>query len=143
MARTADSGDKVAVHYTGTLDSGETFDTSRERDPIEFEVGSGQVIPGFDKAVQGMSVGESKEVRVEADDAYGQPRDDLRVNVPRERLPEDVEPQVGQALQVEVGPGQQHVARIVDIAENEVTLDLNHPLAGQALNFDVELVEIG
>lgn len=142
MTRKADSGDKVAVHYTGTLDSGETFDTSREREPIEFEVGSGQVIPGFEQAVQGMEVGESKEVRVEPDDAYGQPRDDLRVQVPRERLPEEVEPEVGQALQVEVAPGQQHVARIVDVADEEVTLDLNHPLAGKALNFDVELVDI-
>ena len=142
MGRKVESGDTVAVHYTGTLDSGETFDTSRERDPIDFEVGGGKVIPGFDEAVRGMEVGDSKNVRIEPKNAYGERRDDLRFEVPRSKLPEGVDPQVGQALQVEVAPGQQHVARVVEVEGESLTLDLNHPLAGEALNFDLELVEI-
>lgn len=142
MAQKAQQGDTVAVHYTGTLDNGEVFDSSRGRDPLEFEVGSGQVIAGFDQAVEGLAVGESREVRIEPDDGYGQPRDDLIVDVDRSQFPEEVEPQVGQQVQVQVAPGQNRVATIAGIGDEAIKLDLNHPLAGKALSFEVELVEI-
>lgn len=142
MAKKVEEGDNVAVHYTGTLDTGEEFDSSRERDPIRFTVGSGQVIPGFDSAVRGMEVGETQSVRLEPDDAYGQPREDLLVEVPKGKLPDGLDPAVGQALQVEVAPGQQQIARITEVGESEVTLDLNHPLAGRALNFELEVVGV-
>lgn len=142
MAQTAQQGDTVAVHYTGTLDDGEVFDSSRERDPLEFQVGGGQVIPGFDKAVEGLEVGESREVRLEPEDGYGEPREDLVVDVDRDQFPTEAEPEVGQQVQVQVAPGQNRVATIADIEDESITLDLNHPLAGKALTFDVELVEI-
>lgn len=142
MAEQAKSGDLVAVHYTGTLEDGSVFDSSREGEPIEFELGSGAVIDGFEEAVNGMEVGESRQVRIEAEDAYGEVRDDLSLEVPRDQLPQGVEPEVGQMLALQVTPDQQAVARIAAIDDGEVTLDLNHPLAGQALNFDIELMEI-
>lgn len=142
MAQKAQQGDTVAVHYTGKLDSGEVFDSSRGRDPLEFEVGSGQVIPGFDQAVEGLEVGESREVRIEPDEGYGPPREDLVVDVDRTQFPGDVEPEVGQQVQVQVAPGQNRVATITEISDDAIQLDLNHPLAGKALSFDVELVDI-
>ncbi|MEJ2215452.1 MAG: peptidylprolyl isomerase [Gemmatimonadota bacterium] len=143
MTQQAKSGDQVAVHYTGKLDSGEVFDSSTGKDPIRFELGSGQVIPGFERAVQGMAVGDTREIRIEPEDAYGQPSDELVVEVARTQLPDDVEPAVGMPLQVQTGGGQQRVARITGVADDSVTLDLNHPLAGRALNFELELMEIG
>lgn len=142
MAQKAEQGDTVAVHYTGTLDSGETFDSSRGREPLEFTVGGGQVIPGFDRAVTGLGVGESREVRLDPDEAYGQAREDLVVPVPRSQFPPEGEPEVGQQVQVQIAPGQNRVARITEVGDSEITLDLNHPLAGQALTFAVELVDI-
>lgn len=142
MAQTAQQGDTVAVHYTGKLDDGEIFDSSRERDPLEFQVGSGQVIPGFDRAVEGLEVGESREVRLEPDEGYGEPREDLVVDVDRDQFPDDADPDVGQQVQVQVAPGQNRIATITAIEDESITLDLNHPLAGKALTFDVELVEI-
>ena len=142
MAQKAQQGDTVAVHYTGKLDSGEVFDSSQGRDPLEFTVGSGQVIPGFDQAVDGLEVGESREVRIEPDDAYGEPRDDLMVDVDRDQLPNDADPEIGQQVQVQVAPDQNRVATIAAVDEDSITLDLNHPLAGQPLTFEVELVEI-
>lgn len=142
MAQTAQKGDTVAVHYTGKLDDGEVFDSSRERDPLEFEIGSGQVIPGFDQAVAGLEVGESREIRIDPDQGYGQPREDLVVDVERDQFPDESEPQLGQQVQVQVAPGQNRVATITEIQDEAITLDLNHPLAGKPLTFDVELVEI-
>jgi len=142
VAQTAQQGDTVAVHYTGKLDDGEVFDSSRERDPLEFEVGGGQVIPGFDKAVEGLEVGESREVRLEPEDGYGEPREDLVVDVDRDQFPTDAEPEVGRQVQVQVAPGQNRVATITEIEDESITLDLNHPLAGKPLTFDVELLEI-
>lgn len=142
MAQKAEQGDTVEVHYTGTLDSGDTFDSSRGREPLEFTVGDGQVIPGFDRAVEGLAVGETREVRLDPEEAYGAPREDLVVGVPRTQFPPEGEPEVGMQVQVQVAPGQNRVARITDVADEEITLDLNHPLAGQALTFDVELVGI-
>lgn len=142
LARQAQQGDTVAVHYTGTLDNGDVFDSSRERDPLEFTIGSGQVIPGFDRAVEGLAVGESRKVRLDPDQAYGEPREDLVVDVPAEQFPHDARPQVGQHVQVQVAPGQARIATIRAVNQESIRLDLNHPLAGQALTFDVELVEI-
>ena len=142
MAQQAQQGDTVAVHYTGKLDSGEVFDSSQGRDPLEFEIGGGQVIPGFEKAVDGLEVGQSREIRIEPDDGYGQPRDDLLVDVDRSQFPAEAEPEVGQQVQVQVAPGQNRVATIQEIGDDSIKLDLNHPLAGKTLTFDVELVEI-
>jgi peptidylprolyl isomerase len=142
VAEKAQQGDTVAVHYTGKLDSGEIFDSSEGRDPLEFTVGSGQVIPGFDQAVDGLEIGESREVRIEPDDAYGQPREDLVVDVDRDQFPSGAEPEVGQQVQVQVAPGQNRVATIAGVEDASITLDLNHPLAGKPLTFEVELVEI-
>lgn len=142
MSEKAKQGDTVAVHYTGKLDSGEVFDSSEGREPLEFQVGGGQVIAGFDRAVDGLEVGESREVRLDPEDAYGEPREDLVVAVDRSQFPAEQEPQVGQQVQVQVAPGQNRVATIAGVEGESITLDLNHPLAGKALTFDVELVEI-
>lgn len=139
----AKKGDSVKIHYTGRLDDGTVFDSSRERDPLEFTVGSGMVIPGFDSAVAGMEVGEEKTTSIPADEAYGPRRDDLLIPVPTDQLPDDLEPQVGQQLQMQTGDGQTFVAAVTRIGDEEVVLDANHPLAGKELTFDIELVEIG
>lgn len=142
MTQKAQKGDTVAVHYTGKLDDGEVFDSSQGRDPLEFEVGSGQVIPGFDRAVSGLAVGDSREIRLDPEEAYGAPRDELVVEVDRSQFPEDAEPAPGMQVQVQVAPGENRVATIQEVGDENVTLDLNHPLAGKPLTFDVELVEI-
>ena len=142
MPQTAQKGDTVAVHYTGTLKDGEVFDSSRDRDPLEFELGGGQVIPGFDRAVEGLEIGESREVTLTPDEGYGEPREDLVVDVDRSQFPDDEEPSVGRQVQVQVAPGQNRVATIAEIDDESITLDLNHPLAGKELTFAVELVEI-
>lgn len=139
----AKAGDTVKIHYTGKLDDGTQFDSSAGRDPLEFELGGGQVIPGFDSAVDGMSVGESKSVRIEPDQAYGERHEQLVQEVPRSALPDDLEPQVGMGLQSQSPDGQVMMLMVTSVGEDSVTLDANHPLAGQALNFDIELVEIG
>ncbi len=143
MAQQAKSGDTVRVHYTGRLENGSVFDSSRDRDPIEFQLGGGRVIPGFEQAVEGMEVGETREARIPVDDAYGERRDDLQVEVSKAKLPEGVEPEPGQRLTVEVAPGRQGIAEITEVGDENITLDLNHPLAGQPLIFDLELVSIG
>lgn len=143
MADHAQAGDTVTVHYTGKLEDGSVFDTSRERDPIEFELGSGSVIPGFEEAVAGMEVGERREIRLAPDKAYGERDPELEVDVSRTQLPEGLEPAVGQVLGVRVASGQERQARITEVRDESVKLDLNHPLAGQKLLFDIELVGIG
>lgn len=137
----AKTGDTVRVHYTGTLDGGEVFDSSRGRDPLEFTLGAGQVIPGFEEAVAGMSMGDERRVTIPSARAYGERRDDLRVTVGRSEFPEGVEPAVGQHLEMRQGE-QRMVVRVAEIGDEEVVLDANHPLAGQNLTFDLELVEI-
>lgn len=133
---------KVKVHYTGTLEDGTVFDSSREREPIEFTVGGGEMIKGFDEAVVGMEVGETKNFTIEADDAYGQRRDEMVFKVDRSQLPEGMEPQVGQHLQTEAEGGQPVILEIVEVEDAQVTLDGNHPLAGKDLNFDIEVMEV-
>lgn len=135
-------GDTVKVHYTGTLTDGTVFDTSAEREPLEFTLGQGQLIPGFEKAVVGMNVGDSTEVEIPSDDAYGESREDLVISVPKDQLPDDVEPQVGMQLQVNQQDGQPIPVRITEVGDENLTLDANHPLAGQDLKFEIELVEV-
>ncbi len=139
---TASSGDTVHVHYTGRLDDGTVFDSSEGRDPLAFTVGSGQVVPGFDEAVAGMQVGDSKTVRIGPGDAYGERREDLILDVPTEQLPEGLDPEVGMELGLRGQDGQTMPVRVAAIGEQAITLDANHPLAGQALTFDVTLVSI-
>jgi len=138
----AKSGDIVKIHYKGTLDDGSKFDSSEDRDPLEFELGSGQVIPGFDTAVEGMTVGESKNVRLEPEEAYGPRHDQLVQEVERSVLPEDLTPEEGMALQTESPEGQVMQLMVTAITETTITLDANHPLAGQALSFEIELVDV-
>lgn len=140
---TVKQGDNVKVHYTGKLDDGTVFDTSRDREPLEFTVGEGRVIPGFESAVEGMEVGEEKTAEVPAEDAYGPRRDDLLIPFPMEQVPEHLDLEVGQHLQMQDGEGQTMVAQVTELRDEEVILDANHPLAGKDLTFDIELVEVG
>jgi peptidylprolyl isomerase len=135
-------GDKVKVHYHGKLTDGTTFDSSDGREPLEFEVGSGAVIPGFDNGVIGMIVGDKKTVNIPADEAYGSRHQELVMDFPKDRFPEDMNPEVGMQLMMNNGAGQQFPVTIVDVKEDAVTLDANHHLAGQDLVFDIELVDI-
>ena len=136
----AQNGSTVRVHYTGKLDDGTVFDSSRGRDPLEFKLGSGQVIRGFDDAITGMNPGESKTVTIPAADAYGPRRDELLLRVDRSQFPEGVEPQVGQQFQMSQGE-QSFVVNVAEVQDEHVTLDANHPLAGRDLTFELELVE--
>ncbi|SDO39300.1 peptidylprolyl isomerase [Lutimaribacter pacificus] len=135
-------GDTVRIHYTGTLADGSTFDSSEGRDPLEFTVGSGQIIPGLDKAMPGMAVGEKKVVEVPCDDAYGQPDPNARQAVPRAEIPADIPLDIGTQLQVQTPQGQVMPVTVAEVTETEVTLDANHPLAGRDLTFAIELVSI-
>ena len=138
----AKAGDSVKIHYTGTLDDGTQFDSSDGREPLAFELGSGQVIPGFDKAVDGMSVGETKSVNIPAEDAYGPHHPQMIQEVPRSAMPDDLEPAEGMGLQAQGPDGQVLNLVVTGVQEDSITVDGNHPLAGKALNFDIELVSI-
>jgi len=136
------SGDTVKVHYTGTLDDGTVFDSSRDREPLEFTLGQGQVIHGFDEALAGMAVSESKTVHIPVESAYGPHHEAMVVKVERANIPESIQPQVGMQLQMQQEDGRPLIVMITEITDEQVTLDANHPLAGKDLNFDIELVEI-
>src|SRR5574337_2150434 len=138
----AQQGDKVKVHYHGTLRTGETFDSSEGREPLEFTVGSGQVIRGFEEGVKGMSVGEKKTVEIPVEDAYGEKNQELIIEFPKAQFPADMSPEVGQQLMMSNGSGQSFPVVIKEVKDDSVLLDANHPLAGQDLVFDIELVEI-
>lgn len=138
----AKAGDTVLVHYTGRLDDGSVFDSSRERDPIQFALGSGQVIPGFDEALLGMSPGDSKTQVIPCDLAYGPHRPEMAIAIDRRQIPEDVELAKGLQLQISGPDNQEITVRVTDFDDLEVVLDANHPLAGKTLTFDLELVEI-
>jgi peptidylprolyl isomerase len=138
----AKDGDTVKVHYTGTLEDGTVFDTSLERDPLEFTLGQGQLIPGFEQAVTGMKVGESKTVNIPADQAYGPHRDELVLEMERSQFPEDIDPEVGQRLQMQQTDGGIVIVTVTDVSETTVTIDANHILAGKNLTFEIELVGI-
>ena len=137
------NGDTVKVHYTGKLEDGTVFDSSRERDqPLEFTLGQGMVIPGFEKAVAGMAVGDQKEVTLEVDEAYGPHNESLVVEVSKDNRPPDIQPELGAMLRVQTPDGQVLGVRIVEINDDSIKIDGNHALAGEKLIFELELVEI-
>jgi len=138
----AKSGDTVKVHYTGTLSDNTEFDSSQGGEPLSFTIGQNMVIPGFENGVVGMKVGESKKVMIPADQAYGPYNNELVAAVPRSQVPPELDVSVGMVLQVRSTEGGLARAIVRDVSENEITLDLNHPLAGQDLTFEIELVEI-
>lgn len=139
----AKQGSNVKVHYTGKKDSdGTVFDSSEGKDPLEFKLGEGQLIPGFEAAVEGMKAGESNTVKIPSDQAYGEPREDLVIKFERDRLPDDITPEVGQQLQLQHKDGENIPVVIKELTENEITLDANHPLAGEDLVFEIEVVEV-
>ncbi len=137
----AKPGDTVRVHYTGTLGNGTVFDSSRGGEPLEFVLGKGQVITGVNDAVTGMQVGEEKTVTVAAEDAYGPHRNELTVTVGRDQFPDEIQPAVGQQLQM-TRAGEAFRVTVQEVAGDAVVLDANHPLAGEDLSFALELVEI-
>ncbi|HEY8398962.1 MAG TPA: peptidylprolyl isomerase [Flavihumibacter sp.] len=136
------SGDTVKVHYHGRLTDGTTFDSSEGRDPLEFQVGSGMVIAGFDNGVLGMLVGDKKTVHIPVDEAYGPKNPDMIIEFPREQVPADMPLEVGMRLNLNNSQGQVVPVVISEIQEAAIILDANHPLAGEDLVFDIELVEI-
>ena len=136
------NGDKVKVHYHGRLADGTTFDSSAGREPLEFEVGSGTVIKGFDDGVMGMKVGEKKTINIPADEAYGQKNPEMMIEFPRTQFPPEIDLQVGTQLMMSNEAGQQFPVAIAEIKEDVVVLDANHHLAGEDLIFDLELVDI-
>ncbi len=138
----AKQGDVVQVHYTGKLKDGTIFDTSQDRDPLEFTLGEGRVIPGFEDAVVGMEPNQSRIVTVPAEQAYGPRRDDLIMPVPRDQFPQDLNPQTGQQLEIRMQNGDSRIATVTEVSADDVTLDINHPLAGHDLTFDILLVGI-
>ncbi len=141
MPEQAKKGDVVRVHYEGRLTDGQVFDSSADGEPLEFEVGSGQVITGFDEGVRGMSVGDKKTIEIESDDAYGPRNEALKNSVPRDSIKLETEPQPGMNLVMQLPDGNEIPVAITEVTEEAITLDANHPLAGQKLIFDIELVE--
>ena len=135
-------GDTVRVHYTGSLDDESVFDSSRGREPLEFTIGTGQVIPGFEEAVIGLEPGGSARTRIEADQAYGPRREELRISVARDQFPDGLEVSEGDHLQMHTQDGQEIPVQVVEIGERDVVVDANHPLAGKALTFEIELIGI-
>jgi peptidylprolyl isomerase len=138
----AKKGDTVKVHFTGRLEDGTVFDTSVEREPYEFTIGQSRIIPGFAEAVMGMKPGDSKTVEIPAEKAYGPHRQDLVANVDRDKIPANLNPEVGQRLQINQADGQKIPTKVIKITPSQVTLDANHPLAGKDLIFDIQLIEI-
>jgi FKBP-type peptidyl-prolyl cis-trans isomerase 2 len=136
------TGDTVSIHYTGTLADGATFDSSEGREPLEFTVGAGQIIPGLDQAIPGMAVGDKKTVEVPADQAYGHPDPNARQAIPRAEIPADIPVEPGTQLQMQTPTGQVVPVMVAEVSETEVTLDANHPLAGKDLTFAIEVVDI-
>jgi len=138
----AKNGDTVKIHYTGTLENGEEFDSSKDREPLEFVLGEGNVIPGFENGVIGMEEGNSKNTTIPPEEAYGLKNDTLIVDVNRSEFPENITPSVGLKLQMMQQNGNPINVIVTALDDNNVTLDANHPLAGQTLIFDINLVEI-
>jgi peptidylprolyl isomerase len=142
MTDKAKSGDTVKVHYTGKLEDGTVFDTSVEDEPLEFTLGSGMLIPGFEQAVVGMAPGESKVEKITAEQAYGPYMPEMVMQVDRDTIPADFEPEVGQQLEIQRSSGEIIPVVITDVSDATVTLDANHPLAGMDLIFEIQLLEI-
>ncbi len=139
---TIKKGDTAVIEYEGKLDDGQIFDSSKGKDPLEFEVGSGKVIKGFDDAVIGMEKGEEKEVKIEPKNAYGERKEDLVKDVPKKAIPENIELKEGVVLLLKTPDGHQIGAKVKEVKDDTVLIDLNHPLAGQNLNFKIKLVDI-
>ncbi|HEY9909000.1 MAG TPA: peptidylprolyl isomerase [Thermosynechococcaceae cyanobacterium] len=139
---TARHGDTVKVHYTGKLDDGTVFDSSSDQEPLEFTIGEGAIIPGFERAVIGMNPGDSKTERIPNEQAYGPHLEEMVVVVDRQQMPPELEPSIGQQLEVQQPSGQVIPVVVTDLSDQAVTLDANHPLAGETLIFDINLVEI-
>ncbi|MEQ8537076.1 MAG: peptidylprolyl isomerase [Coleofasciculus sp. D1-CHI-01] len=135
-------GDTVKIHYTGKLKDGTVFDSSLSREPIEFTIDAGQVIPGFEQAVMGMTPGDSKTEMIPMDKAYGPHRDEMVLEVTRDKMPPDLNPEIGQQLQIQQPNGRVIPVVITDVTDSNVRLDANHPLAGQDLTFEIQLVDI-
>lgn len=140
--KVVEAGDYIKVHYTGTLDDGSVFDSSEGREPLDFTAGAGQMIKGFDAAVIGMKVGEVKTVTIPAEDAYGLHSDEYVLTFSKDELPEDMDPKIGDQLQLTQSNGRVMTVPVVDVTETTVTVDANHSLAGKDLTFEIELVEI-
>ncbi|OGP14033.1 MAG: peptidylprolyl isomerase [Deltaproteobacteria bacterium GWA2_55_10] len=138
----AKHGDIVKIHYTGTLDDGSRFDSSQGREPLQFVIGEGMLIPAFEQAVVGMNPGDSKNLHIPADDAYGPYFDELILEVDRSQIPPYIDPDEGMQLQITQDDGSSTVVKVVKLTEEKIYLDANHPLAGRDLNFDIELVDI-
>ncbi|MHC4779011.1 MAG: FKBP-type peptidyl-prolyl cis-trans isomerase [Planctomycetota bacterium] len=136
-----DSGKTVKVHYKGMLDDGSVFDTSQGREPLEFQAGQGQVIPGFDAAILEMDAGATKTVKIPCSDAYGEPREDMIATIPHDRFPPDLKPEVGQTLQFNSPAGPMAVV-VVEVVDEGVTIDGNHPLEDKDLTFELTVVEV-
>ena len=135
-------GDTVKIHFTGKLQDETVIETSKDRDPLEFKIGDGNVIPGLEQGVIGMAAGDKKTIAVSPEEGFGQPQEDLVVDLKKSEFPEDVEFAVGAYLNIETSDGKEFKAKVVEIKEDTVTLDANHPLAGITINYDVELLEI-
>lgn len=138
----AKKGDKVKVHYTGKLENGDVFDTSKGKEPLEFTIGQNQVLKKFEDSVEGMQIGETANIHIPAEEAYGTKQNDLIVKIPSDRIPDTVNPEPGMKLQMQTQEGQTVVVTVVQIGDNEITLDANHELADKNLNFDIELIDI-
>ena len=138
----AKQGDTVKIHYTGRLQDGSVFDSSSGREPLQFTIGNGQVIPGFEEAVAGMQAGESKTVEIPCDKAYGEKNPSMVMEVDRKHVPPDIDPEVGLRLQMGSPSGELVNVEIIAVNDENITLDANPPLAGEDLTFDIELVAI-
>jgi len=138
----AKDGDTVKVHYTGKLSDGTVFDSSLDRAPMQFKLGGGEIIPGFEGIVRGMTVGETRSAEVPVEDAYGPRHEEMVMRVDREQFPPEITPEVGQQLEMQREDGEALRITITAVEDDLVTIDANHPLAGYSLTFDVELVEI-
>lgn len=138
----AKTGDTVKVHYTGKLEDGTVFDSSSDREPLQFTIGDGMIIPGFEQAVVGMSPGDAKTEHIPTDQAYGPHLEEMVVVIDRQQMPTEIEPEIGQQLQIQQPTGQVIPVVITNVSDSTVTLDANHPLAGEDLTFDIKLVEI-
>ncbi len=132
----------VKVHYTGKLDDGQVFDSSKDREPLEFKIGEGKLIPGFENGVIGMKLQESKTIKIPFTEAYGDKREELMIEVQNQQLPEELKPEVGMELVSKSPDGQEQIVKIAEVKEASIVVDANHPLAGQDLTFEIELVDI-
>ncbi|MDP3980906.1 MAG: peptidylprolyl isomerase [Chlamydiota bacterium] len=138
----AKNGDSVRVHYTGKLNDGTIFDSSTNREPMQFTIGEGNLIADFEQAVIGMNIGDKKTISINAEKAYGPYNQEMAITVDRSNVPEDIKPEIGQQLQLTTSDGRTLNVSVIEVAEKTITIDANHPLAGKDLTFDLELIEI-